>query len=169
MNRERDWLIPVACLLGIELSAWCALYAAGLAHPPIIAGYQLLALAALAPVLCFRSLSTPKPLERLRRMAREEPARIGALVAGMQLFVLGASLFSALKSAIPKLVPFWLDNPLARFERTMFGTDPWQLSNLLLGWATPAIDLVYASFLPIHLLAVFMLRKDRSVCISHRD
>ena len=157
MDRERDWLIPVAFLMAIELSAWWALYAAELAHPPAIAGYQILAFTALAPVLCFRLLSTPRPLERLRQMAREDPARIGGLVAGMQLFVLGASLFGALKAAIPKLVPFWLDGPLAQVERTVFGTDPWQLSNLLLGWATPAIDIVYASFLPIHLLAVFTL------------
>ena len=157
MDRERDWLIPVAFLMAIELSAWWALYAAELAHPPAIAGYQILAFTALAPVLCFRLLSTPRPLERLRQMAREDPARIGGLVAGMQLFVLGASLFGALKAAIPKLVPFWLDGPLAHAERTLFGTDPWRFSTLLLGWATPAIDLIYASFLPIHLIAVFIL------------
>ena len=157
MDRERDWLIPVALLLTIELAAWSALSTAGLAHPPAIAGYELLALTAFAPVLGFRLLSTPKPLGRLQKMAHEEPARIGALVAGIQLFVLGASLFGALKAAIPKAVPFWLDGPLAQAERTLFGTDPWRLSTLLLGWATPVIDLVYASFLPIHLLAVFTL------------
>ena len=48
-----------------------------------------------------------------------------SIVPATILVGIGASLFLPLKYAIPRLVPFWLDAPLANAERAMFAADPW--------------------------------------------
>jgi hypothetical protein len=134
----------------LEFLWWAIVWALNIAPAPrpfsYLAGAGVTFLIALAVRLSFRR-------------SVELPSKLG-LVLGV-LFVAGsASLFLPLKFAIPNEIPFWLDVPLAAFERRAFGTDPWAISQAIFGAATPAIDLIYAVWLPTQLVVMFsvMLR-----------
>jgi hypothetical protein len=73
------------------------------------------------------------------------------------LLGLGASLFLPLKYAIPSEIPFWLDLPLAGVERSLFGADPWQVLDRILGPALVPVDRVYALWLPVQTLGLFLI------------
>jgi hypothetical protein len=92
-----------------------------------------------------------QPLRRIRSDIRV--SRMVAILAAMVLAPITASAFTAAKSALPSAVPFYLDGPLAGFERALFGVDPWRISHSVLGWATPAIDRAYLTWLPVMLVA----------------
>jgi hypothetical protein len=77
------------------------------------------------------------------------------MLLGVFLVGLSASLFMALKFAIPSLVPFWLDTPIATAEVRLLGTEPYQLLNALFGRATLVIDRVYGFWLPVQLIVLF--------------
>lgn len=159
--RDRDWLVPVGLIVTIELIAWWAEYRVGNAFAPILLGYSLVTLLALGFVVSIRMLAHL----RARRLGRV-PAAISAqaaaaIVVGLQLLVLGSAAFSALKAAIPKEIPFWLDPPLAAAEAWVFGVDPWRITHALLGWATPALDQLYATFVPVHVIAVLAVLTSR--------
>ncbi|MGZ3173781.1 MAG: phosphatase PAP2 family protein [Croceibacterium sp.] len=70
---------------------------------------------------------------------------------------LGASLFLPLKYAIPRWIPFWLDQPLAVDERAAFGADPWLILDHLVGWAAAPLDALYALWLPTQALLLFLV------------
>jgi len=76
---------------------------------------------------------------------------------GVLLVGFSASLFMALKFAIPAIIPFWFDQPLAAAEASLFGTDPYLLLDALFGRATVVVDRVYAFWLPVQLLILFSL------------
>jgi len=76
---------------------------------------------------------------------------------GVLLVGFSASLFMALKFAIPAVVPFWFDHPLATAEANLFGADPYHALDLLFGRATVVVDRVYAFWLPVQLLILFTL------------
>lgn len=167
-NRDRNWLVPVAAVVAIQLGLWWILYIRGYAYPPMITAYGATALAAMVVVLCFRLAIEwfnrrrhPHPLRTIFADLRASPRQVLAIILGIQLLAVSSSAFGALKAAMPKVAPFWLDAPLARWERTLFTVDPWQISHWLFGWATPAIDRLYTTFIASHLLsaiAVLTLR-----------
>lgn len=159
--REREWLIPVAIFVTVEVALWWIAFLAGRAFAPMVIGYGAVTFLAFALVLGIRLLAwlrhlrtsgtqVPSPFDAGRRHFR----RIVAILVGLQILILGSAAFGALKAAMPKAVPFWLDVPLASAERAVFGLHPWQISHALFGWATPALDQLYATFVPVHLIAV---------------
>jgi len=80
-----------------------------------------------------------------------------AVLLGTVLSGIAASAFLPLKYAIPREVPFWLDRPIVLAERWLFGADPWQLLDRLLGWATVPMDWLYSGWLPTQSLVLFSL------------
>lgn len=164
--RDRDWMIPVTAILILELLLWSALYGIGRAYPPMITAYSSLFFVALVLAASFKILSELRelplrPILHLAHKVRENlPVFISGIV-GIQLFMIGSSSFSALKAAMPKTVPFWLDEPLANAEHALFGVHPWEISHALLGWATPAIEYLYCTFFPAQIIAAIMLLFSR--------
>ena len=156
MARDRDWLVPVAAIVALEIFAWWIEYRAGKAFAPRLLGYSLLTLLAFVLVASTRLLLHLRASRAAgaRGWPRPSVGTVVTVLVGLQLLVLGSAAFSALKAAIPKEIPFWLDQPLAAAEQSLFGADPWQLSHAVLGWATPAIDQLYATFVPVHAIAV---------------
>jgi PAP2 superfamily len=65
----------------------------------------------------------------------------------LALWPIVGSAFSYIKSAIPLIQPFYLDEALQRWDRLIhFGTDPWRILQPLLGhmWITYGINFGYA-------------------------
>ena len=137
----------MAALTAVELLAWFVAWQAGLAPLPLTATYVVLSFAGLGMALGLR------PLWR-----RDAPRASWPAILLATLFIgTGSSLFMALKYAIPSLVPFWLDAPLAAAEARLFGADPYQRLDMLLGWATLPVDRVYGFWLPVQLVVLFSL------------
>lgn len=147
LGEERDWLVPMAALTAIELLLWFAAWAVGIAPLPLTATYVALGVAGLGMAL------------GLRRLWRPAAARAGwpAILLGTLFIGTGSSLFMALKYAIPAVMPFWLDAPLAAAEAGLFGGDPYLRLDALLGWAALPIDRVYGLWLPVQLVILFSL------------
>ena len=137
----------MAALTAVELLWWVIAWSVGVAPLPFVATYLALAMSALAAALALRLALRPR--------ARLAPWP--ALLAGVVVVGLGASLFLPLKYAIPSEVPFWLDLPLAGAERGLFGTDPWQLLDRMLGPALVPVDRFYALWLPVQSLGLFLV------------
>ena len=174
---DQEWLVPVAVIVGIEMLLWFAAYTRGLSYEPLFTTYGLLAFSFFSVVIGARLIGIlvrlygedeAQPLKRIFELAFENRRRIISAVIGLQLLAFGSAAFAALKGGIPKLVPFWVDLPVANAEQAIFGMAPWQWTHLLFGWATPFIDRVYATFVPIHLLAVFALLASRPSRLKSR-
>lgn len=135
----------MAALTAIELAIWLAAWSAGLAPLPMTMTYIAVASAVLAIALGLR------PLWR----HGEPRASWPVMLLGVFLVGLSASLFMALKFAIPTVAPFWLDAPLAGAEARLFGIEPYLLLNSLFGRATLVVDRVYAFWLPVQLVVLF--------------
>ena len=139
------WLAIMATVTMAEFAWWTASWSAGVAPLPWLLTYLGLAYAGLAAAFMVRRVIRP----------RADRSSWPALIIGATLVGIGASFFLPLKFAIPKGIPFWLDAPLAAAERTLFGTDPWQLLDRYLGWATVPLDRLYALWLPVQSLVLF--------------
>ena len=114
---------------------------------PFFGTYLALALGGAAAALAWMNLLRP----RARRAAWP------ALIIGTVLVGLAASLFLPLKYAIPGQISFWLDVPLADAERSLFGSDPWQLLDRVLGAVLVPVDRLYALWLPAQTLGLFLV------------
>lgn len=145
LGEDRDWLIVMAAVTAIETTWWAITWSYGIAPPPFLLTYLALAFAGLG----FAFLLT-KAL-RLRAPRQNWLSNI----LGTVLIGVGASMFLPLKYAIPRLVPFWMDSPLANGERAIFTADPWLVLDRLLGWAAIPIDRLYGLWLPIQSLVLF--------------
>jgi membrane-associated phospholipid phosphatase len=76
------------------------------------------------------------------------------------------AVFTSMKSAIPKIVPFYADPYVLAADRVLHGTDPWRIIQPFTGhpFITLALDYSYGLWLGQFLLAIafstFMLRND---------
>lgn len=134
-----------------EMAWWLVVWRLGFAPFPLLATYVALAFAGLAAALALRRC--------LGLAASAAPWR--GVVAGTILIAVGASAFLPLKYAIPREVPFWLDQPLALAEGRLFGVQPWLMLDRLAAWATLPLDWLYATWLPTQSLALFALILSR--------
>lgn len=157
---DREWLVPMAVVTALQFGLWCAMWLAGMAARPLVGLYDLVAIIglgiALVPFVLWYLLDIHKQGETqpLKRIAADiQMNRVLAVLVALLLAPVTASAFSALKSALPLAVPFYLDHGIAGIERGLFGTDPWRISHQLFGWATPLIDRFYLSWLPVMLVA----------------
>lgn len=138
----------MALATAVELAWWTVCRVRGWAPLPFVGSYTLIVAAALAFALLLRRFLAP---------ARPQAA-IGTVAIGSILFAVGASVFLPLKFSIPKIMPFWLDVPLADLDRAMFGgEDPWRLLYSVVGWATPISDRIYGLWLPVQTVTVLAL------------
>ena len=130
----------------LEFAWWAVAWTAGISPAPLLMVYLAGAMAAFGVALGARLLvGRSGPL----------PSRL-SLMMGVLIIATSASLFLPLKFAIPNEIPFWLDSPLARWER-VFGVDPWVVLDALFGKATPAFDFVYAGWVPTQLVIMFIV------------
>lgn len=162
--RDLEWFIPVGLIVSVELLLWWVAFVTGHAAAPTLVGSSAIVNSVFTVVVLVKlSLA----VKRLLKSGNAHPVRsllnrdnvIRALttVAALQMLTVAASAFGALKAAIPNTNPFWLDVPLARWERATFLINPWQLSNLLFGWATRSMDAVYATYLPCETVALVLV------------
>lgn len=150
MGKDREWLAVMALVTALELGWWAMAWSLGAAPPARAGAYLVLAFAGLAAAVTLRFA--------LRRGAG---TNWPGVIFGTILTGIGASAFLPLKYAIPKVIPFWLDRPLASAERLMFGGDPWLLLDRLFWWATQPLDWLYGCWLPVQSLVMFSLMLAR--------
>lgn len=135
----------MAALTAIEAVWWALNWQMGNAPVPYLFTYLALAAGGLVLAVLVKKLVNPTGASPNWR----------SVIPATILFAIGASLFLPLKYAIPKIVPFWLDVPLAKGELALFGTHPWLVLDQMLGWAARPIDRLYGLWLPTQLLLFF--------------
>jgi hypothetical protein len=146
-SEDAAWLTAMATVIVLEVAWWAVAWSIGMAPAPYIFTYLALAFVGLGAALMIRLVLQP-------RAGRPNWSNI---LPATVLVGLGASLFLPLKYAIPKLLPFWLDAPLAHAEKTVFGADPWLLLDRCVGWAAVPMDRLYSLWLPTQALFLFYL------------
>lgn len=147
LAEDRPWLVWMAAITLIEFLWWAVAWILGIAPLPHVGTYLCLAFGGLLSAALVRRGIGLRP-----SAAPWQAVLIGTLLVG-----LGASAFLPLKYAIPREVPFWLDRPIAVIERSLLGADPWFLLDRLFGWATVPMDWLYGCWLPVQMLALFLL------------
>ena len=168
MHSDSEWLVPFAGIAAVQLTLWWIAWLVGMAGQPLITLYNIVALAGLALAMLPFSLRylwfirTGGERRPLARIAKDiSPLRISAVVIAILLASITAGAFSALKAALPLAVPFYLDVPLATFERVIFRVDPWRIMHAHFAWATPLIDRFYLSWLPVMLVSFNLVLLSR--------
>jgi len=158
----------MAAVAAVQFGGWLVLWRMGVARAPLIGLYDIVALTGLGVALIVFFLwhlfaiyrqGEASPASRIMRDL--DGRRALAVVIATILGPIAAGAFSAMKAAIPLVVPFYLDARLTSFERIVFGTDAWRISHALFGWATPLIDTFYLSWLPVMLLAFNLVLLSR--------
>jgi hypothetical protein len=145
IGEDRPWLTLMAAVTAVELAWWAAVWLMGQAPAPYLFTYVGLSFGGLGSALVVRALLFP----------RAAAPNWWSVIPATLLVAIGASLFLPLKYAIPQIVPFWLDQPIAQAERMIFATDPWLQLDRLLGWAAVPIDGLYGLWLPVQSLFLF--------------
>ena len=173
---DRDWLVALAAVAAVQFGCWFVMWRMGITGPPLISLYDKVAVIGLGIALVPFFLRYLFLLYRegendpARRIVRDvDRSRVAAVVLATAIAPVTAGAFSSLKAAIPFVVPFYLDGPLAGFERAIFGTDAWRITHWLLGWATPLIDRFYLSWLPVMLVAFNLVLLSRPSPLKTRS
>lgn len=144
---DAPWVVVFAVVTALEATIWAVDWRLGFAPTPYLFSYLGIAGAGLVAALSLRLM--------LWRGAAVPNWR--SVIAGTALVGIGASIFLPLKYAIPRILPFWLDQPLAHAERALFGMDPWLLLDRGLGWAAVPFDRLYGLWLPTQTLILFLV------------
>jgi hypothetical protein len=158
----------MAAVAAVQFGGWFLLWREGVARAPLIGLYDIVALTGLGVALIIFFLWHLLAIYRqgevspAKRILRDfDGRRALAVVIATILGPIAAGAFSAMKAAIPLVVPCYLDARLTSFERIILGTDAWRISHAILGWATPLIDTFYLSWLPVMLLAFNLVLLSR--------
>jgi PAP2 superfamily len=171
--RENSPLILFTALFGLAPFVLAARFALPHApYPGLALGYlQFMVAAAVALFTAFaiwylyhaRIRKVPKfQAEAWRRIRSDflRPERLMLALPVVALWPITASAFSYMKSVIPLIQPFHLDQALYEWDRMLhFGADPWRLLQPLLGyaWVTFAVNLGYTMWFLV-LQAAFVLQ-----------
>ena len=125
----------------------------------------------VAPVFLLSGLLTyqmmrrklPRPLKTLYRFFRRERGWLGrGLLLTLMIFPLSTA-FTAIKTNIPVLQPFYADAYFIAADRMIFGTDPWRITHGILGYLpTIIIDRAYLLWLTAQLVLVVSLYFTRN-------
>lgn len=124
----------------------------GLRWSPCIENLQLylLALGVVAVVIGVQRLNRDRPASPLRFLAEtvSKPAFVIDFVGGLPMLaamVLYIPIFSAMKSAIPRVEGYTWDATLIAADRMIFGTDAWRVLQPLFGFplVTSALSFAY--------------------------
>jgi hypothetical protein len=90
------------------------------------------------------------PLRSLKLLLLRNRARLLRTVLLLALYVVTSRAYRAIKVALPRYVDFQADPYLARFDRSLFGTDAWRVTHALIGPdGTWLIDRLYIVWLPV--------------------
>ncbi len=146
-GEDRAWLSLLGTVTAIELGWWTLTWSRGFAPAPFLLTYLGAAFGGLACAVVLRKALRPRAASPDWTSALPATALVGV----------GAGLFLPLKYAIPRWIPFWLDQPLVGAERAAFGADPWLILDHLLGWAAAPLDALYALWLPTQALLLFLV------------
>jgi hypothetical protein len=158
LGKDGEWLSVLAVVTTLELGWWAFTWSVGATSAPWVTTYILIGAAGVAAAGLLRFLAgrgTP-------------PADWLGIMLGTALTGVGASAFLPLKYAIPQLIPFWLDGPLAVAERHLFGVEPWLLLDRMFWWATIPLDRLYGCWLPLQLLVMFSVMIARPSAAKSR-
>jgi hypothetical protein len=148
---DAPWLAVLLAITAVETCWWLANWQVGTAPAPYLLTHIALAFAGLGAALMLRLAVRP---------AAPAPNWPNVVPTTIMIGV-GASQFLPLKYAIPKLVPFWLDVPLAQVEKLLFGIDPWLALDRCLGWLAVPMDWLYGLWLPTQALILFLVLLQR--------
>jgi len=158
VGKDGEWLSVLAVLTTLELGWWAFTWSIGATPAPWVTTYTLIAAIGVAAAGLLRFV-----LGRGAPSASWPGVMLGTILTGI-----GASAFLPLKYAIPKLMPFWLDGPLAAAERHLFGADPWLLLDRMFWWAAIPLDRLYGCWLPVQLLVMFSVMIARPSAAKSR-
>lgn len=151
MQRNEAWIIPAVSITGVTIS--CAIgVCASTGYPSSFTGLSTLSIAILVvtvAAICrflihlFRlwRAEIPNPIDRIRAELRPALADFAPVMIGIVVIAVFFSAISFLKSMITAVVPFWADDPLARFDQMLL-IDP-QALGLALRPVLPAIGFFY--------------------------
>ena len=158
LSGDAPWLAALSPITAVETCWWLINWQVGTAPAPYLFTHIALAFAGLGAALGLRLAVRPGvPAPNWRTVV---PTTI--------MIGVGASLFLPLKYAIPRLVPFWLDAPLAHAERRLFGVDPWLILDHFLGWLAVPMDWLYGLWLPTQALILFLVVLQRGSAAKSR-
>ena len=105
--------------------------------------------AASVIVIGFAIFIALKLVTATRREVPLDLISFAGFAAAVLLIALQWAVIMWLKVMLPLSVGFWADPALANVDHALFQAEPWRVANAVFGWATPAMDRIYASWAPV--------------------
>lgn len=143
---------------GLPFDPFVPEYAISALLPPLAAAAFLVFGQSLHHILHVRPFRTRTLLRELHDDERFRIERLIFVFTPVALIPLFASVFTAIKAAIPQVVPFRFDQLFMELDRTLhFGQDPWLLLQPLLGHPliTSATSYLYNLWFPLMYLLLY--------------
>jgi hypothetical protein len=111
------------------------------------------ALFTIAKIVSYAKQREQRPA---RRLLSELP-RCAGFVLGTVLVAVQMAVLTWTKIMLPLGRPFWADPLLANLDHAIFRADPWRIAETFFGWAAPAIDTAYVTWMPIKFATLAVL------------
>jgi hypothetical protein len=167
VRNDLEWTVPATLFVALQFVAGAILDASlgFVPNPPLLlyvawgalAGFYALGLFACLEVIRMWRRGEPKPVPALIDLARRNTPQIAIAGYGCLLIAMQLAALTWLKSMLPVAVPFWADPYLARFDRAVFGTEPWRLLHHLSPLGEWVVDGIYLSWFPVKLCMLVAL------------
>ena len=149
---ETGWMPAALLIVALEYAVAVALgFSVGFQFSIPTKSYLISGLTVASFAVC--AVCLYRLIRRTDRPASDLLEVVAVIVlVGLQMAVLGW-----LKAMLPHVTSFWADPMLADWDTTLFGTDPWRITQFLLGWATPLIDRTYVTWAPVKFATLLAL------------
>jgi len=99
----------------------------------------------------------PHPARRLFADAQLHAPWLISTCCAFLLVGLQIGALTWLKIMLPIAQGFWADPLLADTEKMLLGRDAWVITHALFGWATPWIDRIYVTWMPVKLVTLILV------------
>lgn len=150
MASDRDWIVPVAWLLGGQLivASIMAVMAGHFRRPPF---FESLPIAAICVVVAALVVLRGNPTRVFDELHRLKPVLVGGLFVTAQF-----SILSWCKGLMPYWSGgFWADPMLADWDAILFGLDPWTVARMVDFPLT--LEFCYWLWIPLNTVVIYAL------------
>ena len=178
MDRERDWLVPLAFFVALEWLVAFSIYN-WIDYPStpnywraaktvvnfgtfLLFGFFIFHFVRLAWA---RSTA---PAQAMAALARDNATRFVAIAVGLLVLSVHMTSYNWAKSMLPFASPFWADAALADIDEALFGKPAWRFAYDWVGFAAEPIRWAYVAWHFLHMIVLCSLVCFRPSARKHQ-
>jgi len=167
MRRELNWMMAALAVVALEYGVALTIgFSVGFRFALPTKAYAILTATIAASALILTLVARlahyglSKEQHPARRLVADTQRHAPWLISVCFAFILVGMQIAALtwlKIMLPIAAGFWADPLLADTEKMLLGQDAWVITHALFGWTAAWIDRLYVTWMPVKLIALFLV------------